>query len=64
MRATPEWREQNAQSSPSPLWEGSRVGVGHTPSVRRHTPTLLDSTDLADAKSYLASLPTGGRVAD
>ena len=26
------------------------------------TPTLLDSTDLAEAKSYLASLPTRGRV--
>jgi hypothetical protein len=27
-----------------------------------YTPTLLDSTDLALAKSYLASLPTRGRV--
>ena len=27
-----------------------------------YTPTLLDSTDLALAKSYLASLPSRGRV--
>ena len=30
----------------------------HAPDPRRDTPNLLDSRDLAAAKSYLASLPT------
>ena len=44
------------QSSPSPLWVGIKGG-GESRALcsRNHTPTLLDSTDLADAKSYLAS---------
>jgi hypothetical protein len=51
------------QSSPSPLWGGIKGGgESHALSLRNHTPTLLDSTGLAHAKSYLASLPTRGRV--
>ena len=47
----------------SPFDGGGWVGVEfRAPDSQKHTPSLLDSTDLANAKSYLASLPTRGRV--
>jgi len=49
------------QSSPSPLWGGIKGGVDDARYAWRDAPTLLDLTDLADAKSYLVSLPTRGR---
>ena len=51
---------------PKPLRGSSpyqgEVGRGIALDSRRDTPTLLDSTDLAEAKSHLASLPTRGRM--
>ena len=39
-----------------------RIGSKPLKKGEAYTPTLLDSMDLAKAKSYLASLPTRGRV--
>jgi hypothetical protein len=49
---------------PPPCGEGSRWGRATPTGLVERYPHPARFTDLADAKSYLASLPTRGRVDD